>query len=74
MVQGRIKLCVRHLRGFALQYCVVVLRQPMKFTIEHEQVEDGRWLAAGPELPGVLAYGATAEEAMAKAEALALCV
>ncbi len=27
-----------------------------------------------PELPGVLAYGATADEAMAKAEALALRV
>ena len=44
----------------------------MKFTIEQE--EDSRWLAAGPELPGVLAYGATAEEAIAKAEVLALCV
>ena len=41
---------------------------------EHEQEEDGCWLAAGPELPGVLAYGATAEEAMAKAEVLALRV
>ena len=46
----------------------------MKFTIEHEQEEDGRWLAAGPELPGVLTYGATVEEAMAKAEVLALRV
>ena len=46
----------------------------MKFNIEHEQEEDGCWLAAGPELPGVLAYGATAEEAMAKAEARALRV
>ena len=50
------------------------MRQPMKFTIEHEQEEDGRWRAAGSELPGVLAYGATAEEAMAKAEVLALRV
>lgn len=46
----------------------------MKFTIEHEREEDGRWLAEVPELPGVLAYGATAEEAMAKAEVLALRV
>jgi len=46
----------------------------MKFTIEHEREEDGRWLAEVPELPGVLAYGATADEAMAKAEALALRV
>ena len=44
----------------------------MHFTIEHEQEEDGRWLAEVPELPGVLAYGATADEAMAKAQALAL--
>ncbi len=46
----------------------------MKFTIEHEREEDGRWLAEVPELPGVLAYGATADEAMAKAELLALRV
>ena len=46
----------------------------MKFTIENEQEEDGRWLAAVPELPSVLAYGATAEEAMTKAEVLALRV
>ncbi len=46
----------------------------MNFTIEHEREEDGRWLAQVPELPGVLAYGATAAEAMAKAEVLALRV
>lgn len=46
----------------------------MNFTIEHEREEDGRWLAEVPELPGVLAYGATPDEAMAKAEALALRV
>jgi len=44
------------------------------FTIQHEREEDGRWIAEVPELPGVLAYGATADEAMAKAEALALRV
>ena len=44
------------------------------FTIQHEREEDGRWLAEVPELPGVLAYGASADEAMAKAEALALRV
>ena len=46
----------------------------MNFTIEHEREDDGRWLAEVPELPGVLAYGATADEAMAKAEVLALRV
>jgi predicted RNase H-like HicB family nuclease len=46
----------------------------MKYTIEHEREEDGRWLAEVPELPGVLAYGATPAEAMARAEVLALRV
>lgn len=46
----------------------------MNFNIEYEQEEDGRWLAEAPELPGVLAYGKTPEEAMGKAEALALRV
>jgi len=46
----------------------------MKITIEHEREEDGRWLAEVPELPGVLAYGTTAADAMAKAEILALRV
>lgn len=44
----------------------------MHFTIQHEREEDGRWIAEVPELPGVLAYGVTAQEAMAKAETLAL--
>lgn len=46
----------------------------MNFTIEHEQEDDGRWLAEVPQLPGVLAYGATEGEAMAKVQALALRV
>jgi predicted RNase H-like HicB family nuclease len=44
----------------------------MKFTIECEEEVDGRWIAEVPELPGVLCYGATADDAMAKAEVLAL--
>jgi predicted RNase H-like HicB family nuclease len=46
----------------------------MNLTIELEREEDGRWLAEVPQLPGVLAYGATANEAAAKTEALALRV
>ena len=46
----------------------------MNFTLECECEEDGRWLAEVPELPGVLAYGASSEEAMAQAEVLALRV
>jgi predicted RNase H-like HicB family nuclease len=46
----------------------------MKLTIETEQEADGRWIAEVPELAGVLAYGATRADAMAKAQALALRV
>ncbi len=44
----------------------------MDFRIECEEETDGRWLAEVPQLPGVLCYGQSAEEAMAKAEVLAL--
>ena len=42
--------------------------------IEVEQEEDGRWLAEVPELPGVLAYGQSREEAVGHTQALALRV
>lgn len=41
----------------------------MNLTLDVELEDDGRWLAEVPELPGVLAYGSSAGEAMAKAEA-----
>lgn len=44
----------------------------MKIDIEKE--EDGRWIADVADLPGVLAYGKTREDAIAKVEALALRV
>lgn len=46
----------------------------MKLTFELDQELDGRWIAEVPELPGVLAYGSSVVEAMARAEALALRV
>ena len=46
----------------------------MKLTLEVEQEADGRWIAEVPELSGVLTYGATREQAIASAEALALRV
>jgi predicted RNase H-like HicB family nuclease len=42
--------------------------------IEIEREDDGRWLAEVVELSGVMAYGATKEEAIGRAEALALRV
>ncbi len=44
------------------------------FNVETELETDGRWLAEVVELPGVLAYGATQDEAVARVQALALRV
>jgi predicted RNase H-like HicB family nuclease len=46
----------------------------MKFPVEIEKEEDGRWIAEIPKLPGVMAYGKTSAEAAGKAQALALRV
>lgn len=46
----------------------------MSLTVEVEQEVDGRWLAEAPELPGVLGYGPTRPEAIARVQALALRV
>jgi predicted RNase H-like HicB family nuclease len=44
------------------------------YAIELEQETDGRWIAEVPELPGVLTYGASRDEAIRKAQALSLRV
>jgi predicted RNase H-like HicB family nuclease len=44
------------------------------FRVEIDREEDGRWLAEVVDLNGVMAYGATQEEAVRKAKALALRV
>ena len=41
---------------------------------EVEREEDGRWIAEVTELSGVMAYGATKEEAIQRVKALALRV
>ena len=46
----------------------------MQFQLECEREDDGRWLAEIAAIPGVLAYGKSANEAMARAEVLALRV
>jgi predicted RNase H-like HicB family nuclease len=46
----------------------------MQFALEIEQEVDGRWIAEIPDLPGVLVYGRTRDEAIAQVEALALRV
>jgi predicted RNase H-like HicB family nuclease len=45
-----------------------------KMKIEIEQEQDGRWIAEVPDLPGVMVYGVTRDDAISKAETLALRV
>jgi predicted RNase H-like HicB family nuclease len=44
----------------------------VKFDIECEREDDGRWLAEVPQLAGALAYGPSRDEAIARVEILAL--
>jgi predicted RNase H-like HicB family nuclease len=44
----------------------------VRLTIELDREDDGRWIAEAVELPGVMCYGATRDEAIAKAERLAI--
>ena len=46
----------------------------MPLTIETEQEEDGRWIAAVPQLPGTYTYGVSRDEAVRQVKALALRV
>lgn len=46
----------------------------MAFQIEVELEADGRWLAEIPQLPGAMAYGGTADEAVSIVQALGLRV
>ncbi len=44
----------------------------MVLHLEVEQESDGRWLAEITDLPGVMAYGVTRPDAVARVQALAL--
>jgi len=43
-------------------------------SVEIDREEDGRWIAEVPDSPGVMTYGQTREEAVARVQALALRV
>jgi predicted RNase H-like HicB family nuclease len=45
---------------------------PTTFRIEVDREQDGRWLAEVMEVNGAMAYGSTRDEAVRKAEAIAL--
>ena len=49
-------------------------KRAAKLRIEIEREDDGCFIAKVPKLPRVMVYGATAEDAIAKAQALALRV
>jgi len=44
----------------------------VKVTIDLDREEDGRWIAEAIELPGVMCYGQSRDEAISKAERLAI--
>jgi predicted RNase H-like HicB family nuclease len=44
------------------------------FTVDIEREDDDRWIGEVVDLPGVLAYGRTRDEAVARAKALAFRV
>ena len=46
----------------------------MNVTIDLDREEDGRWIAEALELPGVMCYGQTRDEAISKTERLAIDV
>ncbi len=46
----------------------------MQLTVSLEREDDGRWIAEVPELPGVLVYGKSQDDAIAKVKALSLRV
>jgi predicted RNase H-like HicB family nuclease len=53
--------------SYSLWYTDIVV-----LTVTLEREEDGRWIADIPELPGVMRYGNTPEEAVHAAKSLAL--
>ena len=52
----------------------ILMEVPMILGIELNREDDGRWLAEVPALPGVMCYGETREDAVARVQALALRV
>jgi predicted RNase H-like HicB family nuclease len=50
----------------------MVTIEPIRVQVERE--DDGRFLASVPDLPGVMAYGDTEQEAVRKVKAIALTV
>jgi predicted RNase H-like HicB family nuclease len=74
MTALRVLQTVKLLRRYQVCGQDDVPRREMDMKIEIDREEDGRWIGEVPDLPGVLAYGASRDEAVVRTEALALRV
>jgi hypothetical protein len=50
----------------------IIASEVLAMRIELEQEQDGRWIAEAPDLPGVMTYRATRDEAIDKVQSMAL--
>jgi predicted RNase H-like HicB family nuclease len=72
-----VKIDVRLLTAYVVRCKMRPNPEPymsLKFDIELEQENDGRWIAEIPALPGVMVYGKSKVEAVRSVQALALHV
>ena len=60
--------------GFRVRITTLYDSRMSDFTVEIERETDGRWIGEVAALPGVLAYGDSRDEVVAKAKALAFRV
>ncbi|HLL48823.1 MAG TPA: hypothetical protein VK399_19135 [Longimicrobiaceae bacterium] len=47
------------------------MTDPVRFAIETDREVDGRWIAEVVDIPGVMVYGTTEDDAIRRAEVLA---
>lgn len=57
-----------------VQPAIVVHTEGVRISIEIDRETDGQWIAEALELPGVMCYGISREDAVSKAERLAIDV
>ena len=59
-------------KGGSLHSARIGVYFPVILSLELDREEEGRWIAAAIEMPGVMSYGATREEAISNTEKLAI--
>ena len=58
--------------GWSAWWGEVKYDEGVNLTIELDREDDGRWIAEALELPGVMCYGSTRDEAISNTERLAI--